>query len=135
MVNNVAVVGHSHPAVLNAAVSQLTMLNTNSRFVYPGLGAFAEEIVTKTVPEHVRHQLNRIVFVNSGSEATDLALRIARTVVSHRRWQARKQHHQQGGEERVPFRWFRDVICMRGGYHGITTASDEVSTTLNDNPL
>lgn len=136
MVNNVAVVGHSHPAVLNAAVSQLKMLNTNSRFVYPGLGAFAEEIVTKTVPEHVRHQLNRVVFVNSGSEATDLALRIARTVVSHRRWQARKQlHDQQGGEERVPFRWFRDVICMRGGYHGITTASDEVSTTLNDNPL
>ncbi len=29
---------------------------------------------------------------------------------------------------------YRDVICVQGGYHGITTASDEVSTTLNDNP-
>lgn len=131
MVNNVAVVGHSHPAVEKAAMAQLSFLNTNSRFIYPGLGAFAQEIIHKTVPEHARHQLNRVVFVNSGSEATDLALRVARTVVSHRRWHAQKQLQ---GEE-VAFRWFRDVICLRGGYHGVTTASDEVSTTLNDNPL
>lgn len=140
MVNNVAVVGHSHPNVERAAMAQLALLNTNSRFVYPGLGQFAQEIVTTAIPEHARHQLNRVVFVNSGSEATDLALRIARTVVSHRRWKARKEQQQQqqgngGGEDRVPFRWYRDVICMRGGYHGVTTASDEVSTTLNDNPL
>lgn len=139
MVNNVAVVGHSHPAVESAAVAQLSLLNTNSRFIYPGLGKFAQEIVTKTIPEYAKHQLNRVVFVNSGSEATDLALRIARTVVSHRRWHAKKNEQSQPGvttaETRVPFRWYRDVICMRGGYHGVTTASDEVSTTLNDNPL
>lgn len=130
LVNNVAVVGHSHPRITKVAHSQLQLLNTNSRFLYPGLGQFARDIISRTVPSRLKGHLNRVVFVNSGSEATDLALRIARTVVSHRNWKARG-----GNEGGAIFRWRRDVLCLQGGYHGVSCASDEVSTTLNDNPL
>jgi 4-aminobutyrate aminotransferase-like enzyme/Ser/Thr protein kinase RdoA (MazF antagonist) len=106
MVNNVAVLGHSHPAVTAAATRQLRLLNTNSRFHYDALVRFAER-VTGLLPD----PLDTVFFVNSGSEAVDLALRLVRTATGR-----------------------RDVVCLRGGYHGWTTAADEVSTTLNDNP-
>jgi 4-aminobutyrate aminotransferase-like enzyme len=106
MVNNVAVLGHSHTAVTAAATRQLRLLNTNSRFHYDGLVRFGERI-TELLPD----PLDTVIFVNSGSEAVDLALRLVRTATGR-----------------------RDVVCLRGGYHGWTTAADEVSTTLNDNP-
>ncbi|HEU4547540.1 MAG TPA: aminotransferase class III-fold pyridoxal phosphate-dependent enzyme, partial [Microlunatus sp.] len=106
MVNNVAVLGHSHPAVTAAACRQLGLLNTNSRFSYAGIVAYAERIVELLPPP-----LDTVLLVNSGSEAVDLALRIVRTATGR-----------------------RDVICLAGGYHGWTTATDEISTSLNDNP-
>jgi 4-aminobutyrate aminotransferase-like enzyme len=126
MVNNVAVVGHSHPKIAHAVYKQLNILNTNSRFIYSAFSDYAESII-ETIPKRLRDKgkLNKVFFVNSGSEATDLAMRIARTVVSERRLKA----SSSGG-----FKLSRDIICIQGGYHGVTTASDEVSTTLNDNP-
>ena len=109
VVNNVAVLGHCHPAVLRATTRQLSLLNTNSRFVYAALGEYAERIV-KSMPAH--SGLDSVFFVNSGSESVDLALRLARTYTGGR----------------------RDILCLEGGYHGVTTASSEISTTLNDNP-
>ena len=106
MVNNVAVVGHSHPRVTAAASRQLGLLNTNSRFSYDGMVTYAERIVA-LLPD----PLDTVFFVNSGSEAVDLALRIVRSVTGR-----------------------RDTICLAGGYHGWTTATDEISTSLNDNP-
>ena len=106
MVNNVAVLGHSHPAVTAAAARQFGLLNTNSRFSYAGIVAYAERIV-----ELLPDPLDTVLLVNSGSEAVDLALRIVRTATGR-----------------------RDVICLAGGYHGWTTATDEISTSLNDNP-
>ena len=106
VVNNVAVLGHSHPAVTAAATRQLRLLNTNTRFHYDALVRFGERI-TELLPD----PLDTVFFVNSGSEAVDLALRLVRTATGR-----------------------RDVVCLRGGYHGWTTAADEVSTTLNDNP-
>jgi 4-aminobutyrate aminotransferase-like enzyme/Ser/Thr protein kinase RdoA (MazF antagonist) len=123
MVNNVAVVGHCHPAVYAAATAQMRLLNTNSRFVYKQLSAFADKIVA-TMPPNAPN-LNAVFFVNSGSEATDLAMRIARTVATY-------HHKQRLGVEQLAL--CRDTICLEGAYHGVTTASDEVSTTLNDNP-
>ena len=117
MVNNVTVVGHSHSTIAKVAYKQLQLLNTNSRFNYNAIGIFAKKILD-TLPLYCSSSLDCVIFVNSGSEATDLALRIARTVVSERRKKAS-----------------RDTICLEGAYHGVTTASDEVSTTLNDNPL
>jgi 4-aminobutyrate aminotransferase-like enzyme len=137
MVNNVAVVGHSHGAVISAAVRQLKLLNTNSRFVYELLGQFTERIVD-TIPRAITEQggLNVVFLVNSGSEATDLALRISRSVVTERRRKlSALKNIEIGDKDSVPaFQLNRDVICLEGAYHGVTTASDEVSTTLNDNP-
>lgn len=132
MVNNVTVLGHCHPAIASAAYRQLQLLNTNSRFLYRELGELAKMIID-TLPSNTK--LNKVLFVNSGSEATDLALRIARTIVS-----ASRQSHRDQGVSPIHPRppgdgLHRDTICLEGAYHGITTASDEVSTTLNDNPI
>lgn len=81
------------------------MLNTNSRFSYDGIVSFAERIVA-LLPE----PLDTVLLVNSGSEAVDLALRIVRTATGR-----------------------KDIICLAGGC-GWTTATDEISTSLNDNP-
>ena len=144
MVNNVAVLGHCHPAVYTAATKQMRLLNTNSRFIYKQLGAFAKKIVA-TMPSNAPN-LDAVFFVNSGSEATDLALRLARTVATFHHKQRLTQaklapeqehhhhHHHQGHVTPVDHALVRDVICLEGAYHGVTTASDEVSTTLNDNP-
>jgi 4-aminobutyrate aminotransferase-like enzyme len=142
MVNNVAVIGHSHPAITSAITKQIQVLNTNSRFIYSLLGKFCEKIISK-IPEAFlkKGKLNRVFLVNSGSEATDLALRIARTVVTERRRKGRRRKATtnnptdgEGEGEGEAHALQRDVICLEGGYHGVTTASDEVSTTLNDNP-
>ena len=97
MVNNVAVLGHAHPAVTEAAGRQLRRLNTNSRFLYDALGRFAERLAGLT-PD----PLDVVFCVNSGSEAVDLALRLARDTTGR-----------------------RDLICFDGAYHGWTAATDE----------
>lgn len=132
MVNNVAVLGHCHEAVTKAAVSQMDLLNTNSRFIYSKFGDYAEKIVSR-IPAYAKDKLNVVLFVNSGSEATDLAMRIARTVVNERRRAALHSRELSSVSTSV-IGMQRDVICLEGAYHGITTASDEISTTLNDNP-
>jgi 4-aminobutyrate aminotransferase-like enzyme len=106
MVNNVAVLGHSHPAVAAAAERQLRLLNTNSRFHYEGIVELAERIA-----ELLPDPLDSVFFVNSGSEANDLALRLARTFTGR-----------------------QDVIATGGAYHGWTTATYDISTSPVDNP-
>ncbi len=106
IVNNVAVLGHSHPAVAEAAFRQFRLLNTNSRFLYAGMARFAERLL-----ELVPAPLDRVFLVNSGSEANDLALRLARTATGR-----------------------RDTVALAGAYHGWTSATFEVSTSLFDNP-
>jgi 4-aminobutyrate aminotransferase-like enzyme/Ser/Thr protein kinase RdoA (MazF antagonist) len=106
-VNNVAVLGHSHPAVTAAAVRQLRLLNTNSRFLYESMTLFAERLAA-LLPA----PLERVYLVSTGSEANDLALRLARAATGR-----------------------RDVLCIRDAYHGWTTATYEVSTSSVDNPL
>ena len=107
MVNNVAVIGHSHPRFSRAVSDQLQLLNTNSRFLYSALADLCERIVA-TAPDP---SLDTVLLVNSGSEAVDLALRLARI------------HTGRDG-----------VVALREGYHGWTMASDAVSTSAFDNP-
>jgi 4-aminobutyrate aminotransferase-like enzyme/Ser/Thr protein kinase RdoA (MazF antagonist) len=106
MVNNVASVGHAHPKVVAAATNQMRLLNTNSRFNYHSITEYAE-MITATLPP----ELDTVFFVNSGSEAVDLALRVAMAYTSR-----------------------TDIVCMQEEYHGWTYASDAVSTSIADNP-
>ncbi|XP_071975420.1 ethanolamine-phosphate phospho-lyase [Engystomops pustulosus] len=98
-INNVAHVGHSHPEVTKAAVRQMELLNTNSRFLHDNLVQYAESL-TATFPE----KLSVCYFVNSGSEANDLALRLARQYSGH-----------------------NDVITLDHAYHGHVTSLIDIS--------
>jgi 4-aminobutyrate aminotransferase-like enzyme/Ser/Thr protein kinase RdoA (MazF antagonist) len=70
--NNVAVVGHAHPAVVHAVSSQLAELNTHSRYLHHGIVELAERILA-TMPDG----LDTILFTTSGTEANELAWRLA----------------------------------------------------------
>ena len=99
LVNNVCHVGHCHPAVVAAAARQMGTLNTNTRYLYDGLTAYAERL-TATLPAG----LDVCFFVNSGSEANELAIRLARAATGR-----------------------RDLLVLDGAYHGHTTSLVEAS--------
>ena len=105
-INNVAVIGHAHPAVAEAAHRQLRLLNTNSRFLYGVMAEYAERLAA-LLPA----PLDRVFLVNSGSEAVDLALRLARASTGR-----------------------QDVVALEGAYHGWTTATDELCANGVDRP-
>ncbi len=79
LVNNVCHVGHCHPRVVAAGTDQMARLNTNTRYLYDGLTDYAARLVA-TFPE----PLKVCFFVCSGSEANELALRLARTHTGRR---------------------------------------------------
>jgi 4-aminobutyrate aminotransferase-like enzyme len=97
--NNVPHVGHSHPRVVQAAIEQMLLVNTNTRYLHDSLPAFAERLIA-TLPDPLRV----CYFVNSGSEANELALRLARA------------HTRR-----------RDVIVLDAAYHGNTTTLVDIS--------
>jgi 4-aminobutyrate aminotransferase-like enzyme len=100
--NNVPSVGHSHPLVTAAVTRQLETLNTHTRYLTDGVVAYAERLIgTHAIgPAHA-------MFTCTGSEAGDLALRIAR------------QHTGGTG-----------VIVTENAYHGVTAALAELSPSL-----
>ncbi|SQF93792.1 class III aminotransferase [Paucimonas lemoignei] len=106
MLNNVAVLGHGHPRMATEAARQWSLLNTNSRFHYAAIAEFSERLL-KLAPEG----FDRVFMVNSGSEANDLAIRLA--------WAYR------GG---------RDMLSVLEAYHGWSVATDAISTSIADNP-
>jgi 4-aminobutyrate aminotransferase-like enzyme len=106
MVNNVAVIGHGHPALADAAARQWRRLNTNSRFNYASVATFSERL-TATLPD----PLDTVFLVNSGSESDDLALRLAMATTGR-----------------------QDVVAVAEAYHGWTYATDAISTSIADNP-
>jgi 4-aminobutyrate aminotransferase-like enzyme len=99
-VNNVAHVGHEHPRVVTAGQRQMAVLNTNTRYLHENLVKFVEELLTTMPP-----QLNVAFLVNSGSEANELALRLA------------KNYTKQ-----------KDMIVSEVGYHGNTNGCVEISS-------
>lgn len=106
MVNNVTIAGHGHPRLVEAVRRQWARLNTNSRFHYAGIAEFSERLAG-LAPDG----LDTVFLVNSGSEAVDLALRLA--------WA------HTGA---------RNIVSLLEAYHGWTVASDAVSTSIADNP-
>jgi 4-aminobutyrate aminotransferase-like enzyme len=76
--NNVPHVGHCRPEVVAAIAEQAARLNTNTRYLVAGVTEYAERLASRFPPP-----LDTVLFANSGSEANDLAWRIARTVTGH----------------------------------------------------
>ncbi len=105
-VNNVSHVGHCHPRVVKAGQEQMAMLNTNTRYLHDNLVRYAERLCA-TLPE----PLSVCFFVCSGSEANELALRLART------------HTRQ-----------KDLIVVDAAYHGNTTSLVQISPYKFDGP-
>eukprot|EP00546_Thalassionema_frauenfeldii_P021846 CAMPEP_0178906144 /NCGR_PEP_ID=MMETSP0786-20121207/6664_1 /TAXON_ID=186022 /ORGANISM="Thalassionema frauenfeldii, Strain CCMP 1798" /LENGTH=597 /DNA_ID=CAMNT_0020577823 /DNA_START=128 /DNA_END=1921 /DNA_ORIENTATION=+ len=104
--NNVAAVGHSHPKVVKAGINALSEIQTNSRFLHPSHQRYIDKLLN-TFPA----ELDTVYLVNSGSEANDLALRIARA------------HADVQGIATKP----NDVICLDSAYHGHTQSLVEIS--------
>jgi 4-aminobutyrate aminotransferase-like enzyme/Ser/Thr protein kinase RdoA (MazF antagonist) len=105
-VNNVAHVGHSHPRVVRAGQRQMAVLNTNTRYLHEDLVRYAARLSATLPPP-----LSVCYFVCSGSEANELALRLARA------------HTRR-----------RDVIVVDAAYHGNTTTLVEISPYKAEGP-
>lgn len=99
-VNNVAHVGHEHPRVVKAGQQQMAVLNTNTRYLHSNLNKAAKALID-TLPKG----LEVVHFVNSGSEANELALRMAYTLTGS-----------------------KEVIASEHGYHGNTNTTIGVSS-------
>ena len=100
--NNVPSVGHAHPRVVAAIAEQAARLNTHTRYLDAATVAYAEDLLS-TFPAH----LGNVMFTCTGSEANDLALRIAKVAT--------------GGT---------GVIVTWNAYHGVTTEVAGVSPSL-----
>jgi 4-aminobutyrate aminotransferase-like enzyme/Ser/Thr protein kinase RdoA (MazF antagonist) len=90
LVNNVCHVGHCHPRVVDALSRQAATLNTNTRYLHEGFVEYAEMLAAR-LPD----PLDTVFLVNSGSEANELALRIARAATGA-----------------------NDALVIDGAYHG-----------------
>ncbi len=100
--NNVAAVGHCHPQVVQAIARQAAILNTHTRYLHEAVLDYAEKLLA-TFPTEIGH----VMFTCTGSEANDLALRVARTCT--------------GGT---------GFIVTETAYHGVTSALVELSPSL-----
>lgn len=81
LVNNVAHVGHGNPYVVDIGARQMATLNTNTRYLHDSVLEYARNLAA-TLPD----PLSVVFLVNSGSEANDLAIRLARTHTGARGW-------------------------------------------------
>ena len=100
--NNVASLGHGHPHVVQAIARQAAILNTHTRYLHETVLDYAEKLLA-TFPAEIGH----VMFTCTGSEANDLALRVARTCT--------------GGT---------GFIVTETAYHGVTSALAELSPSL-----
>jgi len=99
-VNNVAHVGHENYEVVKAGQEQMALINTNSRYLHGNINMLAKELLATLPPE-----LNVLHFVNSGSEANELAIRMVKAAT---------------GE--------RDIIASEVGYHGNSNMCIDISS-------
>lgn len=111
-VNNVAHVGHEHPRVVRAGQRQMAVLNTNTRYLHENIVLFTEELLA-TLPKRTSPTgaLEVVFPVNSGSEANELAMRLAKTFTGQ-----------------------KDMIVVEAGYHGNTQGCVDVSSYKFDGP-
>lgn len=99
-VNNVAHVGHENSNVVKAGQEQMALLNTNSRYLHDNINALTKELIETLPPE-----LSVFHFVNSGSEANELAIRMMKAATGQ-----------------------RDIIASEVGYHGNSNICVDISS-------
>ena len=97
--NNIIQVGHCHPTVVRAGQRTMAKLNTNTRYIYDQLLRYTDKLLSKFPPH-----LNKVFLINSGSAASDLAIRIA------------KSHTNKNM-----------VMALKHGYHGNTQNAIDIS--------
>lgn len=102
--NNVPSVGHCHPKVVEAVSRQMAVLNTHTRYLYDAVLTYAERLLA-TFPA----ELSNVMFTCTGSESSDLAMRIAKT-------------HTGGA----------GIIVTENAYHGITEQIASMSPSLGE---
>ncbi|MBN3457782.1 aminotransferase class III-fold pyridoxal phosphate-dependent enzyme [Mycobacterium sp. DSM 3803] len=100
--NNVVSVGHCHPRVVGAVTRQLETLNTHTRYLHEGIVEYSDRLLA-TLPDHV----DQVMYACTGSEANDLALRVAAMHTGA-----------------------RGVIVTRDAYHGNTEAVTAISPSI-----
>ncbi|WP_197024680.1 aspartate aminotransferase family protein [Cellulomonas sp. KRMCY2] len=100
--NNVASVGHCHPRVVGAVQAQAAALNTHTRYLHDAVVSYAEDLLS-TLPA----EIDRVMFMCTGSEANDLAVRVA-------------QAHTGG----------TGVIVSAEAYHGNSMLTSQLSPAL-----
>jgi len=106
--NNVPSVGHCHPRIVAALSAQAAMLNTHTRYLHETVVTYGERL-TATFPS----ALSQVMFTCTGSEANDLALRVARAVTGA-----------------------TGIIVTESAYHGVTSSLAEISPSLGPaNPI
>ncbi len=98
--NNIMLAGHCHPLVVKAGQQAMAQLNTNTRYLYDSLEKYSTALLEKFPPT-----LNKVFFVNSGSEASDLAIRMAKYHTSKKK-----------------------IMVMEHGYHGHTNMGIQISS-------
>ena len=104
--NNIPHVGHGHPRVVEAGQKQLAKLNTNTRYLYDLLPEYADKLLSK-FPK----PLDKVFFVNSGSEANDLAIRMAQKHTGNKK-----------------------IMVVEHGYHGHTQTGIDISDYKFNHP-
>lgn len=97
--NNIPHIGHAHPEITKIASQQIATLNTNTRYIFDAYTAYADALLSK-FPD----ALDTVLFVNSGSAASDLAVRMAHAHTTH-----------------------NTIMVMEHGYHGNTQTSIDIS--------
>ena len=98
--NNIPHVGHCHPKISTAISKQVRLLNTNTRYLYDSFGVYTEKLL-----KHFPSELCKVFMVNSGSEASDLAIRMANTYTG--------RDHK---------------LVLEQGYHGNTNMGIQISS-------
>ncbi|TEA02608.1 aspartate aminotransferase family protein [Mycobacteroides salmoniphilum] len=105
--NNVASVGHCHPHVVDAVTRQLSTLNTHTRYLHEGIVDYSQRLLA-TMPGAI----DQVMYACTGSEANDLALRVAQMYTGA-----------------------RGVIVTSDAYHGNTAAVTAISPSLGGSSL
>ncbi|MGI4893574.1 MAG: aspartate aminotransferase family protein [Janthinobacterium lividum] len=106
MYNNVASLGHCHPAVVDAVTRQMQLLNTHTRYLHEGILDYSEDLFT-TLPADPGSGGWKAMYMCTGSEANDLAIRVARAF--------------SGGE---------GIIATTEAYHGTSELTSGISPAL-----